>query len=70
MFLQAKLAVAMLTLVPSSQTAPEPSAQNWPLWLRILAVAAALVFVQLVARSVRKGADTRDSEPPPGNQDK
>jgi len=48
------LAKASATLPPH-----DAPATHWPWWLRILAVIALLVFVQLVARSMRGGASGR-----------
>ena len=47
----AALAKAAATLPPH-----EAPARHWPLWLRVLAVIAVLVFVRIVARSMRGGA--------------
>jgi len=38
-------------------------AHHWPWWLRILAVIAVLAFVQIVARSMRKGAGRTGANP-------
>ena len=38
---------------------------HWPWWLRILAVLAVLAFVQIVARSLRRGTSRRG----PGSTD-
>jgi hypothetical protein len=35
------------------QDAPAP---HWPWWLRIIAVVGALLFVQMVARGMRRGS--------------
>jgi len=43
---------------------PEPApAHHWPLWLRILAVIAVLLFVRLVGGSMRGGAGGRGPGP-------
>jgi hypothetical protein len=36
---------------------------HWPWWLRIIAVIAALAFVQVVARSLRRSAGQRGPGP-------
>jgi len=65
-----KVATAMMCLVLSAgawtsaaalpqQEAPAP---HWPWWLRIIAVIGALAFVQIVARSMRRGAAGRGSD--------
>lgn len=45
------LAETMATLPPH-----DAPARHWPWWLRVLAVIAVLVFVQIVARSMRGGS--------------
>ena len=50
-------------LASPQDDAPAP---HWPWWLRILAVIGALAFVQIVARSMRKGSG---GTPPPSSQD-
>jgi len=48
----------------SALALPQPDAPvtHWPWWLRILAVIAVLAFVQIVARSMRRGAPSRESD--------
>ncbi|HUK42943.1 MAG TPA: hypothetical protein VLW48_00725 [Candidatus Bathyarchaeia archaeon] len=52
------LARASITLPP--QDAPAP---HWPWWLRIIAVLGALLFVVIVARAMRRGANRRGPGP-------
>jgi len=59
--LAANLYGSAVALPPDDAPAP-----HWPWWLRILAVLGALVFVQIVARSMRKSAG---GSPPPSSQD-
>jgi len=59
--LSAGCADAMTTLPPH-----DAPVHHWPLWLRIVAVIGVLLFVQMVARSLRSGARGR---PPGSSQD-
>jgi hypothetical protein len=54
LMLSAGCADAMASLPPH-----EAPVRHWPLWLRILAVIGVLLFVQMVARSLRGGAGGR-----------
>jgi len=42
---------------------PDAPAPHWPWWLRILAVIGALAFIQVVARSMRKGTGRAGPNP-------
>jgi hypothetical protein len=57
----AECADAMATLPPH-----DAPVRHWPLWLRIVAVIGVLLFVQMVARSLRGSAGGR---PPNSSQD-
>jgi hypothetical protein len=49
-------ALARATIRLSLQEAP---VRHWPWWLRVIAVLGALVFVVVVARAMRQGANRR-----------
>lgn len=51
-------ALAAFALAETAATLPphDAPATHWPWWLRVLAVIAVLVFVRIVARSMRGGA--------------
>ena len=67
MNLRPKLAMAiipfLLAACAQAGTAALPpddaSVPHWPWWLRVLAVIGALVFVQIVARTMRRSAGRR-----------
>jgi len=53
------IALALLGVCVPAYSLPPPEqapAHHWPWWLRVLAVIGVLIFVQLVARSVRSGS--------------
>jgi hypothetical protein len=47
----------------------EATAPHWPWWLRILAVIGALLFVRLVARTMRRNASGQGHDPAPNVAD-
>jgi len=60
LFQFASLSLLARTNHVTSRVAP---VTHWPWWLRIVAVAGALLFVQIVARSMRKGAGRQGPGP-------